>query len=95
MIFGAALVAEFLLDFPQLLDDQVAQDLVGAQNLQVFGDAALDIGQFVENLLALHAGQPLQLQLDDGLRLLFAELESRRDGVAGFTRAPGRRGSGG
>ena len=47
----------------------VAQNLFGAQDFQVLGDAPLNLGQFVEDLLLLHAGQALQLQFDDGLRL--------------------------
>ena len=61
----------------ELLDDQVAQNLFGAENFQVFGDAPLDIGQFVGDLLLLHAGQALQLQFDNGLRLLLAKLPQR------------------
>ena len=75
---GAALVAEVLLDFLQFLDDQVAQHLVRTQDLQVLGDAALDVGQLVQDLLLLHAGEALELQFDDGLGLLLAELEARR-----------------
>ena len=56
----------------QFLDDEVAQNLVGAQNFQVLGDAALDLGQLVEDLLLLHPGEALQLQFDDGLRLPLA-----------------------
>ena len=77
MICGAALVAEVLLDFLQLLDDHAAQHLLRAQDLQVLGDASLDLGQLVEDLLLLHAGEALQLQLDDGLRLPLGELEAR------------------
>ena len=75
---GAALVAEVLLDFLQLLDDDGAQHLFRTQNLQVLGDHALDLGQFVEDLLLLHAGEALELQFDDGLRLAFAEVEHAR-----------------
>ena len=74
----AALVAEILLDFLQFLDDQVAHNFFGAQNLQVLGDAPLNFGQLVEDLLLLHAGEALELQLDDGLRLPLAELERAR-----------------
>ena len=73
---GAALVAEILLDFLELLDDEVAEDFFGAEDFEVFGDAALDIGQLVGDLLLLHAGEALQLELDDGLRLPFGELAS-------------------
>ena len=79
---GAALVAVFLADFFEFLDDDAAQNFLGAQDFQVFGDAPLDLGQFVEDLLLLHAGQALELQFDDGLRLLLAEL-AQRIGVDG------------
>ena len=66
---GAALVAVIFLDFLQLFDDQVLEHFFRTQDFQVLGDAPLDVGQLVEDLLLLHAGQALQLQLDDGLRL--------------------------
>ena len=59
------------------------------EDFQVLGDAALDVGQLVQNLLLLHAGQALQLQLDDGLGLLFGELEPGDQGFARFARIAG------
>jgi len=50
----------------------------------------LDFGQLVQDLLPLHPGEPLQLQLDDGLRLLFGELEARNQRFPSFPRRPGR-----
>src|SRR5450756_3213971 len=41
--FGAALVAETLLDVLELLDDERAQYGIGAEEFEVLGDAALDI----------------------------------------------------
>ena len=84
-----------LLHFLQLLDDGFAHQLLGTQHFQVPGDAALDLGQLVEDLLALHAGQALQLQLDDGLRLFFGELRTPRSAHRGPRGARGPRGSGG
>ena len=49
---------------------------------------ALDFGQFVEDLLLLHAGQALQLQFDDGLRLALAEIRTRA--IETFACFPGR-----
>ena len=73
---GAALVAEDPSALPcSSLTMSVAQNIVRAQDFQVLGDAPLDVGQFFQDLLLLHAGEALQLQFDDGLRLLFAELE--------------------
>ena len=70
---GAALVAELFLDVLQLLHDDSAQLFVGPEDVQIFGDLNLDSGQLFDNLLDLHAGQALQLQFDDGLRLPFGE----------------------
>ena len=53
----------------------LAQHFLGAQHFQVFRDLPLDLGQFVGDLLLLHAGEALQLQLDDGLRLPLGELK--------------------
>ena len=58
----AALVAELLLDFLQFLHDDAAQLLVGCQDLQIFGDLLLNVGQFIQDLLLLHAGEALELQ---------------------------------
>ena len=49
--------------------------LSDAEDFEVFGDLHLDVGQLFEDLLDLHAGEALQLHLDDGLRLPFGELE--------------------
>ena len=70
---GPALIAVIFLDFLELVDDHAAQHFFGAQDFQVLADALLDIGELVEDLLLLHAGQALELQFDDGLRLPFAE----------------------
>src|ERR1035438_7557236 len=85
----AALVAETLLDFFEFLDNERAQNAVGAEDFEILGDAALDIGQLVEDLLLLHPGEALQLELDDGLRLLVAELEGGDEAVAGLARRLG------
>ena len=53
---------------------RVAQNLFGTENFEVFADAPLNIGQFVGDLLLLHAGEALQLEFDDGLRLPLAQL---------------------
>src|ERR1017187_3631189 len=87
---GAALVAETLLDFFEFLDNERAQNAVGAEQFEILGDAALDIGQLIEDLLLLHPGEALQLELDDGLRLLVAELEGGDQSLAGFARQFGR-----
>src|SRR5262249_11283710 len=50
---GAAVIAVILLNFLELLDDQVAKDLVRAQDFQVLGNAALNFGQLVQDLSLL------------------------------------------
>ena len=68
---------KIFLNFLQFLDDDAAQHLLGAQNFEILGDLPLDVGEFVEDLLLLHAGQALQLQFDDGLRLPLGEIADR------------------
>ncbi len=63
--------------------------LSDAENFEILGDLHLDIGQLLEDLLDLHAGEALQLHLDDGLRLALGELERPDQSVARFARAGG------
>ena len=42
------------------------------------------IGEFLDDLLLLHAGEALQLEFDDGLRLAFGKLELRYQSVTSF-----------
>src|SRR5580698_2490155 len=86
---GAALVAEFLLDVLQLLHDDAAQLFVGRQDIEILGDFDLDTGQLIQDLLDLHAGEALELHLDDGLGLAFGELEGADQTIAGFARGFG------
>jgi hypothetical protein len=37
---------------------------------------ALDLREFIENLLLLHAGEALELEFDDGLGLALGEVEA-------------------
>ena len=80
---GAALIAEIFADLFEFLDDEFAEYFFGAQDFEVLADAPLDVEKFVGDLLLLHAGEALQLQFDDGLGLLFAELRQRRSGARG------------
>ena len=77
----AALIAVVLLDFLELLDDDAAQNFVRAEDLKILADLLLDFGKLLEDLLLLHARQTLELQLDDGLRLPFGELEPCNEAV--------------
>src|SRR5579875_4004423 len=71
ILVAAVLLAHFL----QLVGDHAAQLLVAGQNRFEFGDAGADLLELVEQLLPLHRGEPVQLQIQDRLRLLLAELE--------------------
>ena len=51
------------------------------------------LGQLVEDLLPLQAGQALQLHVEDGLRLHLAEAELRDQAALGLERVAWRRGS--
>src|ERR1035441_2016623 len=79
-------VSSTLLNVFELLDNEGAQNGIGGEQFEVLGDAALDICQLVEDLLLLHPGEALQLEFDDGLRLLFAELEGGDEALAGLAR---------
>ena len=77
---GAALVAELLAHRLQLVDDQLHQQLVARQDCAEPLDCLHQLEQLVEDLLALEAGQPLQLHVEDRLRLDLGQLELRRSG---------------
>ena len=66
---GAALVAELLAHRLQLVDDDLHQQDVAREDAAQLLDERHQLGELVEDLLALEAGQPLQLHLEDGLRL--------------------------
>ena len=72
---GAARAPELLLQIPQLVNDELVEDRFRAKDLFVPGDLLLQFVELVENLLALHARQALELQFDDGLRLARREVE--------------------
>ena len=74
---SAAVIAEVFLNFFQFLDDYGAQDFLGTEDVEIFGDLLLDVGQFVDDLLLLHAGEALELQFDDGLGLALGEARAR------------------
>src|SRR5579884_1777463 len=82
ILVAAVLLAHFL----QLVGDHAAQLLVAGQNRFEFGDAGADLLELVEQLLPLHRGEPVQLQIQDRLRLLLAELEARHQAVARLAR---------
>ena len=72
----------FVADFAQLVDDDLHQQLVAGQDRAQPLDQLQQLGQLVEDLLALEAGEALQLHVEDGLRLDLAEAELRHQAVA-------------
>ena len=80
------IVAEVLLDLAQFPNDYGIQHLFRTQNLQVPGNLNLDILQLLNDLLLLHAGEALELQLNDRLRLPLTELEGGNQSLTRFAR---------
>ena len=71
----------------QLVDDDLHQQPLAGEDRAQALDRLQQLGELVENLLALEAGQPLQLHVEDRLRLDLRQAELRRSG----RRAPRRR----
>ena len=87
MICAAPVVAVLVDDLRQLVgDDLPLAGLVGQDVLEV-GDPQLELGEVVDDLLALEGGQPAQLHLEDGVGLDLVDVE-QLDQAAG---APRRR----
>ena len=66
---GAALVAELVADRLQLVDDDLHQQLLAGEDRAQPLDQLQQLGELVEDLLPLEAGQALQLHVQDRLRL--------------------------
>src|SRR5205085_10435808 len=62
-------------NLPQLLDDDLHHEPVAREDRQQALDQLQQLGQLVENLLPFEAGQPLQLHVENGLRLDLRQLE--------------------
>ena len=77
----APLVAEPVADRVQLVDDHLHQQLVARQDRAQPLDGLHQLGQLVEDLLALEAGQALQLHVEDRLRLHLRQLEGASSGL--------------
>ncbi len=78
MIVGAPVVAEAIAGGLHLVHDELHQELVAAKDRAQPLDRLLQLGQLVEDLLALEPGQPLQLHVQDGLRLDLGQRELRQ-----------------
>ena len=76
----------FVLHRPQLVDDDLQQQLLAGENRAQPLDQLHQLGELVENLLPLEAGEPLQLHVEDGLRLDLAQAELRDQAGLGFGR---------
>ena len=74
--------AKSSLHLLELAHDDVEQHLLGGQDLPQPGDELLHLGQLVEDLLPLQAGEALQLHLEDGLGLDLGEPEARDQPLA-------------
>ena len=66
---GAAVVAVLRLNRAQLVDDDRHDQLVARQDRPQPLDRLHELGQLVEDLLPLEAGEPLQLHVENRLRL--------------------------
>ena len=71
-----------LADRLQLVDDDLHQQPLAGQDGAQALDRLQQLGQLVEDLLPLEAGQPLQLHVEDRLRLDLRQAELRHQPVA-------------
>ena len=74
----------FVADRLQLVDDDLHQQPLAGENRAQPLDRLQQLGELVEDLLPLEAGQPLQLHVEDGLRLDLRQAELRHQAVARF-----------
>src|SRR5689334_5186665 len=79
---GAARVAVLLLNLPQLVDDDLHHKAIAREDREQPFDQLQQLGVLVENLLPLEAGQPLQLHVEDRLRLNRRQAELRDQAIA-------------
>src|SRR5450432_819712 len=63
--FGAALIAILLADFFQLLDDHVAQLLVGSQDRFVFGNLFANLAQLFHDFVGGKTREAIELQFQN------------------------------
>ncbi len=76
----------------QLVDDDLHQQDVAGENCAELLDELHQLGELVDDLLPFEARQPLQLHLEDGLRLQLRQAEAVDQPVARLGRRLGRRG---
>ena len=80
---GAALVAVLLFDLGELVADDVANLLLAGENGFQLRNPFLNLLVLGNDLLPLHAGQSLQLEVEDGLRLPLGKLVALNQAAAG------------
>ena len=81
---GAARVGVIFLDFAQLLGDHDLQLFLAPEDFLQLRDQRLNLLQFFEYFFPLELRQAVKLQVQDGLRLAFAELPSLHQSFARF-----------
>src|SRR5439155_10096079 len=72
---GAALVAVLVDDLGEFVVHDPALPLGLGQDVFQVGDLGFDLGQVVDDALALQGGQPAQLHIQDRLRLYFVDVQ--------------------
>ena len=79
---GAAIVAVLVADRLQLVDDDLHQQALAGEDRAQPLDGLQQLGELVEDLLPLEAGEALQLHVEDRLRLDLRQAELRHQAVA-------------
>ncbi len=69
--FGEAIVTVRFADCPQLLADHLEQAFGRCKDREQFGDFVEDFLIFLDQLALFERSQPVQTQIENGLRLLF------------------------
>ena len=72
---GPAVVAVLLHDLGQLVADDLSLPGVAGEDVLEVGDGQLEVGEAVDDRLALQGREPAQLQVEDRLRLDLVDLE--------------------
>ena len=89
-----AIVAVLLLHPAQFVDDDLHHQPVARENREEAFDQLQQLRQLVENLLPLQAGQPLELHVEDRLRLDLAQARTASSGRHALRPGSSRRESG-
>ena len=71
--FGTAVIRQPLTRRSQLLENDIVYTRCRPKNVQIIGNLVGKLTRFIGEFLALHAGQPLQPQIENGPRLCFGQ----------------------